>query len=72
MGIFNAMTKTIETQHTAQDLPVLPEPEQGEERVAAATARLCRAMGVKRSSVDEPDAEGLTPLIRAAADFPLQ
>jgi ankyrin repeat protein len=42
-------------------------PAEGEARAAAA-GRLCRAMGVMQSSADETDAEGLTPLMRAAAD----
>jgi len=42
-------------------------PAAGEARAAAA-GRLCRAMGAMQSSADEADAEGLTPLMRAAAD----
>ncbi len=42
-------------------------PAEGEARAAAA-GRLCRAMGAMRSSADEADTEGLTPLKRAAAD----
>jgi ankyrin repeat protein len=42
-------------------------PADGEARASAA-ARVCRAMGAMQSSADEPDAEGLTPLMRAAAD----
>ncbi len=42
-------------------------PTAGEARAAAA-ARLCRAMGAMQSSADEADAEGLTPLMRAATD----
>jgi hypothetical protein len=41
-------------------------PAGGEARAAAA-ARLCRAMGAMSGSVEEEDAEGLTPLMRAAA-----
>ena len=41
-------------------------PEAGEARVAGAI-RLCQALGVMESSPDELDAEGLTPLMRAAA-----
>ena len=44
----------------------LPAAE-GEARAAAA-GRLCRAMGAMQASADEADAEGLTPLMRAAAD----
>ncbi len=40
-------------------------PAEGEARAAAA-ARLCWAIGA--SSADEADAEGLAPLMRAAAD----
>jgi ankyrin repeat protein len=40
-------------------------PAEGEARAAAAV-QLCRAIGA--SSADEADAEGLTPLMRAAAD----
>ena len=42
-------------------------PADGEARAAGA-ARVCRAMGAMQSSADEADAEGLTPLMRAAAD----
>ena len=42
-------------------------PSTGEARAAQAV-RLCRAMGVIEASAEEADAEGLTPLIRAAAD----
>jgi hypothetical protein len=42
-------------------------PAAGGERAAAA-ARLCRALGAMEASADERDAEGLTPLMRAAAD----
>jgi hypothetical protein len=42
-------------------------PAAGEERAVAA-GRLCRALGAMESSADERDAEGLTPLMRAAAD----
>ena len=44
-------------------------PEEGEGRAEGA-ARLCRAMGAMLSSgsVNEEDAEGLTPLMRAAAN----
>jgi hypothetical protein len=42
-------------------------PAEGEARAAAA-ARLCRAMGVMQSSADEVDGDGITPLMRAAAD----
>ncbi len=42
-------------------------PAEGEVRAAAA-GRLCRAMGAMQSSTDEADAEGLTPLMRAAAN----
>ncbi len=42
-------------------------PAAGEARAAAAV-RLCRTMGAMNLSVDEADAEGLTPLMRAAAD----
>jgi ankyrin repeat protein len=42
-------------------------PAEGEERAAAA-ARLCRALGAMEASADERDAEGLTPLMRAATD----
>ncbi len=42
-------------------------PAEGEARAGAAV-RLCRAMGAMQSSADEEDAEGLTLLMRAAAD----
>ena len=42
-------------------------PAAGEERAAAA-GRLCRALGAMEASADERDADGLTPLMRAAAD----
>jgi hypothetical protein len=42
-------------------------PAAGEERAAAA-GRLCRALGAMEASADERDAEGLTLLMRAAAD----
>jgi ankyrin repeat protein len=42
-------------------------PAAGEARALAA-ARVCRTMGAMQSSADETDAEGLTPLMRAAAD----
>jgi hypothetical protein len=42
-------------------------PPSGEERAAAA-ARLCRALGAMEASADERDADGLTPLMCAAAD----
>jgi ankyrin repeat protein len=42
-------------------------PSDGEARAVAAE-RLCRAMGSMRSSAEEEDAEGLTPLMLAAAD----
>ena len=42
-------------------------PAEDEARAAAA-ARLCRVMGAMRSSVDETDVEGFTPLMRATAD----
>jgi hypothetical protein len=42
-------------------------PAEGEARAAAA-GRLCRAMGVMQASAEEVDAEGLTLLMRAAAD----
>ena len=42
-------------------------PDAGEVRVAAA-ARLCQAIGLIQESPDEVDEDGLTPLIRAAAD----
>jgi hypothetical protein len=42
-------------------------PAAGEERAAAA-ARLCRALGAMRESSNERNAEGLTPLMHAAAD----
>ncbi len=42
-------------------------PAEGEARARGA-GRLCRAMGLMQASADEADAEGLTPLMRAAAD----
>jgi hypothetical protein len=42
-------------------------PPAGDERAAAAV-RLCRALGAMEASADERDAEGLTPLMRAATD----
>jgi ankyrin repeat protein len=42
-------------------------PAAGKERAAAAV-RLCWALGVMGASVDEADADGLTLLMRAAAD----
>ena len=42
-------------------------PAEGEARAVAA-GRLCRAMGAMGASADEEDAEGLTALMRAAAD----
>ncbi len=41
-------------------------PADGEARPAAAE-RLCRAMGIMSAAAEEVDAEGLTPLMRAAA-----
>jgi ankyrin repeat protein len=62
------MRNTITMHHRAY-LAFLERtlPAGGEARAAAA-ARVCRAMGVMQSSADEVDAEGLTPLMRAAAD----
>jgi hypothetical protein len=64
----NVMRDTIATRHRAY-LSFLERtlPAEGEARAAAA-GRLCRAMGVMQSSADEVDEEGLTPLMRAAAD----
>jgi hypothetical protein len=42
-------------------------PVAGWDRAATA-GRLCRALGAMEASADERDAEGLTPLMRAAAD----
>ena len=62
------MRDTITTRHRAY-LAFLERtlPADGEARASAA-ARVCRAIGAMQSSADEPDAEGLTPLMRAAAD----
>ena len=64
----NVMRGTIADRHRAY-LAYLERtlPPAGEERAMAA-GKLCRAMGVMQSSADEPDAEGLTPLMCAAAD----
>jgi ankyrin repeat protein len=61
-----AMRDDITTRHRAY-LAFLERtlPADGEARASAA-GRLCRAMGL--SPADEADAEGLTPLMRAAAD----
>ena len=42
-------------------------PAEGAARAAAA-GRLCRALGAMGAAADEADAEGLAPLLRAAAD----
>ena len=62
-----AMRDTITARHRAY-LAFLERtlPADGEARASAA-ARVCRAMGAMQSSADEPDAEGHTPLMRAAA-----
>jgi hypothetical protein len=64
----NVMRGTIAYRHRVY-LAYLERtlPTAGEARVTAA-GRLCRFMGVMQSSADEPDAEGLTPLMCAAAD----
>jgi hypothetical protein len=66
--IQSVMRSTITARHRAY-LAFLERtlPAAGEGRAAAA-GRLCRAMGAMRSSAKEADAEGLTPLMRAAAD----
>ena len=43
-------------------------PGEGAAGEAAAAGRLCRAMGAMGAAADEADAEGLAPLLRAAAD----
>ena len=66
--IETVMRSTIMTQH--RDYLSFMEkimPAEGKARVLAA-ARLCRALGAMQSSVDEADSEGLTPLMRAAAE----
>jgi hypothetical protein len=61
------MRDTMATRHRAY-LSFLERtlPAEGEARAAAA-GRLCRAVGAMQSSPEELDAEGLTPLMRAAA-----
>ena len=68
MFIETVMRDTITTRHRAY-LAFLERTlsAEGEARESSA-GRLCRAMGAMQSSVDEVDAEGLTPLMRAAAD----
>jgi hypothetical protein len=62
------MRQTITTMHRAY-LSFLERtlPAEGKARTRAAE-RLCQAMGRMQKSVEEVDAEGLTPLMRAAAD----
>ena len=62
------MRDTVTARHRAY-LSFLERtlPAAGEARAAAAV-RLCRAMGAMQSSADEADAEGFSPLMRAAAD----
>jgi hypothetical protein len=68
ISIENVMRNPITTWHRVF-LSFLERtlPADGEARAAGA-ARVCRAMGAMQSSADEADAEGLTPLMRAAAD----
>jgi ankyrin repeat protein len=68
MHMETVMRGTITVQHRSY-LAFLERtlPAEGEARAAAA-ARVCRAMGAMRSSPEEVDAEGLTLLMRAAAD----
>jgi hypothetical protein len=66
-SIASVMCSTITTQHRCyQAFLERTLPAAGEARVAAA-GRLCRAMGAMLASADERDADGLTPLMRAAA-----
>jgi hypothetical protein len=66
--IEDVMRTTLVSQHRAY-LSFLERtlPPNGAERASAAV-QLCRAMGIMQASAEEEDAEGLTPLMRAAAD----